>query len=403
MAALLAVGAYWVGLIFVFGLMRRPPSLTGLASGSESTLEHIATHFVLGALVYLLILAVYRNAWLGAVMALFAAVAVGGSLEIGQLFVPDRDSQVGDFIADAFGAAAGIGMVALVFRLGFGFGLIVAGVTSLTLAGGVGVTIAAAIVIAGRPDTVSCDLDAMAAAPDAPEVTPAALPANGRQTTGLIAYYDFSEGEGQIAHDTSGVEPALDLRILDTSSIGWLSGSNGILISSADSAVKSDGPASKIYGALKATGQFTIEVWAAPSSLDTAGPARIVSLSDGKTDFDYNYQLGQSETTVRERLRTLCSIFNQGAVRNAYPAAGATYQVTATYDGLTLRDYIDGALARQRAIGGDLSNWDEGYPLLIGNETSLDRGFVGRVYLLAIYDRALSDDEIARNFQVGRE
>jgi glycopeptide antibiotics resistance protein len=49
----------------------------------------------------------------------------------------------------------------------------------------------------------------------------------------------------------------------------------------------------------------------------------------------------------------------------------------------------------------DFHNWDRGFTLQIANEASLDRPWLGRIYLVAIYDRALAPEEIARNYRLG--
>jgi glycopeptide antibiotics resistance protein len=48
-----------------------------------------------------------------------------------------------------------------------------------------------------------------------------------------------------------------------------------------------------------------------------------------------------------------------------------------------------------------LNGWDPSYPLLIGNETTLDRPWLGKIYFLALYPRALTAEEIKAQFQAG--
>lgn len=52
-------------------------------------------------------------------------------------------------------------------------------------------------------------------------------------------------------------------------------------------------------------------------------------------------------------------------------------------------------------LPADFSNWDPTFPLQLGNEPSLDRPWRGRIYLVAIYDRALTAQEIWTNFTAG--
>jgi glycopeptide antibiotics resistance protein len=46
-------------------------------------------------------------------------------------------------------------------------------------------------------------------------------------------------------------------------------------------------------------------------------------------------------------------------------------------------------------------NWDPRFSLQIGNEATGDKPWLGKIYLAALYNRALSRDEIARHFQWG--
>ncbi len=48
-----------------------------------------------------------------------------------------------------------------------------------------------------------------------------------------------------------------------------------------------------------------------------------------------------------------------------------------------------------------LDGWQPDYPLLIGNEATLDRPWLGKVFSLALYDRAVTAQEIASAFEAG--
>lgn len=49
------------------------------------------------------------------------------------------------------------------------------------------------------------------------------------------------------------------------------------------------------------------------------------------------------------------------------------------------------------------ANWDDGYRLLLGNETTGDRPWVGTLHLVARYERALIEAEVTQNFNAGHE
>jgi VanZ family protein len=52
-------------------------------------------------------------------------------------------------------------------------------------------------------------------------------------------------------------------------------------------------------------------------------------------------------------------------------------------------------------LSKDFSNWDPAFHLLLGNEGSLDRPWRGELYLVALYSRALTGQEVWTNFTAG--
>ncbi len=59
--------------------------------------------------------------------------------------------------------------------------------------------------------------------------------------------------------------------------------------------------------------------------------------------------------------------------------------------------YVNGAVVETGTIGGDLSNWDNGFRLALGNELTEDRPWLGELYRVALYARALTSTEIAES------
>jgi hypothetical protein len=53
------------------------------------------------------------------------------------------------------------------------------------------------------------------------------------------------------------------------------------------------------------------------------------------------------------------------------------------------------------SLSGSYTNWDATDLFNIGNEGSNERPFVGEIYLVAVYDRALSPVEVLQNFDAG--
>ncbi len=65
--------------------------------------------------------------------------------------------------------------------------------------------------------------------------------------------------------------------------------------------------------------------------------------------------------------------------------------------------YVDGASVATGDIGGDVSNWDGGFRLALGNELTEDRPWLGELHRVAVYARALDSGEVSRYAKAGRK
>ena len=157
--------------------------------------------------------------------------------------------------------------------------------------------------------------------------------------------------------------------------------------------------ADKITEACRATNEVTIEAVLTPGSLTTVSspPERIVSLSDRVSR--RNFTLGQEDDAFVFRLRTLNTNSNGSSPAPASSDTLTTTQqhVIATYDGEHVRLYRDNTLVATHELTGELSSW-AAYPLLLFNEASGDRPWLGTLHRVAIYDRAMDPGQVAKVF-----
>ena len=65
--------------------------------------------------------------------------------------------------------------------------------------------------------------------------------------------------------------------------------------------------------------------------------------------------------------------------------------------------YIDNELVTSDQIAGNSSNWDLNYELGLANELTGDRPWIGTYDLVAVYDRALSSEEVTQNLLYGSQ
>jgi len=221
-------------------------------------------------------------------------------------------------------------------------------------------------------------------------------------SSGLIAYYDFKNGSGNIIEDQSQSGTPLNLTIDNTSNTNWLSGCGVETVN--NTIASSPGAATKIISAAKASNAISIEAWVRTDNLSQSGPARIVTISSNTTN--RNITLGQENNTYAARVRTSSSsISNNGLPQISGGVVSTSFiqHVVYTFDGNTNTEkiFVDNVQVVSGTRAGDLSNWDNSYKLAFFNELSNDRPWLGNLHSVSFYNKALNATEIAQNFNSG--
>jgi Concanavalin A-like lectin/glucanases superfamily len=84
------------------------------------------------------------------------------------------------------------------------------------------------------------------------------------------------------------------------------------------------------------------------------------------------------------------------------PHVKALYHLVGTYDGETMRLYINGVLNNEMHVKGAISGYEPNSGMGIGGEfVDVNPVFRGRIAEVAVYDHVLSPDEIARHYSAG--
>ena len=222
-----------------------------------------------------------------------------------------------------------------------------------------------------------------------------------------IALWEFKTGNGLVAYDSSGVDPAIDLNF--SGDVTWFGGW-GITIgnNAAQGPGKAQGSTTaskKLYDILQESGEFSIEAWVVPANV-TQEMARIVSYSAGATSrnftlqqtlYDYNFLLRTNETSL------------DGDPALTTPSADEVLQATlqhvvATYNPIDgRRIYVNGELVSDTdpVPGGTLIDWQDNMAFILGNEASSDGLWEGTFRLAAIHRRAITQEQIVQNFDAG--
>ena len=184
--------------------------------------------------------------------------------------------------------------------------------------------------------------------------------------------------------------------------VKWLSNSNGIELQSVGSIQSKEQP-NKLYKSLVNGDGITLEIWLSSENILQQGPARIVSYSYNK--YLRNFTLGQTKGDLIFRLRTTESTLNghELQVKDVF-LPNKTQHIVVTYNFLQESVYINGKRRQQTStLKGNFTNWDPYYSLVIGNELTGNRPWNGKVFLIAIYNRSLSNNEIHQNYQAGKQ
>ncbi len=223
-----------------------------------------------------------------------------------------------------------------------------------------------------------------------------------RHESNVIALYEFKTGEGNIAYDTSGVEPALNLTL--SGGYGWVGGW-GVEFTTGK-AQGSTAASKKLHDMIQQTGEYSIEAWVVPGNVTQEGPARIISYSAGTQA--RNFTLGQTQYNYDFLHR---SSTTDGNGEPALSTADADEDLQATQQHVVVtfdpangrRIYVNGEFTADLdgVTGGNLSDWDDSFAFVLGNEASGDRPFAGKLRLVAIHNRALTPEQVQQNFQVG--
>ncbi len=224
-----------------------------------------------------------------------------------------------------------------------------------------------------------------------------------RFDTHVIAKYIFDEPLGSnLANDTSGIEPKLNLQL--SGNVEFIGGFGINLTGGKAQASTSD--SRKLYNVIRETGEYAIEAWVAPANVTQEGPARIITYSGGSTS--RNFMLGQTLYNYNFLSR------NSNSDNNGEPAIStpdgndvlqATLQhVVVNYDAINGRSiYVNGQLVSNAdpEEAGTFANWDDTFALVIGSEPSGQFPFHGIVRFAAIHRHVLTQDQIQANFDAG--
>jgi hypothetical protein len=236
----------------------------------------------------------------------------------------------------------------------------------LTLAAGAGHAV-------GSPSSATVTISDDDAAPPPP-------------TGDLLVHLKFDEGTGTTALDASGNGNPGELR----NGASWASGRSGTAASldGFDDHVRvADSPTLNAV-----SGQLTLAAWVYRASSQSGW--RLVAGRQYGTSWDDQYFIGFLDNAYRFGVHTTSSF---PIVSGAAAPNGQWIHLAGTYDGSTVRLYVNGAQVGSSAAAGAVLS--QARPLLVGagqndGTSAVQEAFAGRVDDFRLYKRALSASEI---------
>ncbi len=238
----------------------------------------------------------------------------------------------------------------------------------------------------------------------------------GRYDVHDIAKWQFQEGSGVTAYDTSGVDPAMNLTL--NGNVAW-AGGWGVTLSGAGQYLQATtSTSSKLAQMIGASGQYSVELWIDPANVTQAG-ADVVDYGDGPTSNNFalaqdafQYQAyGLSSANPSDLPLTTNPNDDDGSLAQA-----ALQHVVITYSPANGRQiYVDGQLSCaagttspcpagvdvDNLTGGTLNDWDPLSAFVLGAAPGGTSPWQGTIKFAAIHDIALTQQEVQQNYAAG--
>ena len=225
-----------------------------------------------------------------------------------------------------------------------------------------------------------------------------------RYENNIIAKWQFKAGSGTTISDVSGVGNPIPLTL--TGNYEWVAGYGVNFAGGRAQATTTN--SRKLYDRINTSaggvGEYSVEAWVVPANVSQQDKF-IVSYSLGNNA--RNLTVGQSLYNYEFRNRAASTDPNGQpvlATDDADEVLQATLQhVVVTFSPTAGRKiYVNGVLRAEDLTADIINNWNSDYALVIGGDaTGTANSWNGIVRFAAVYDQALTEQQIIQNFDAG--
>jgi chitodextrinase len=204
-------------------------------------------------------------------------------------------------------------------------------------------------------------------------------------TTELVAAYSFNAGTGTSLADSSG-----------SGNAGTISGASWTTSGKYGGALTFDGVNDWVTvtgsPSLRPTSKMTVEAWIRPTALGGIWRTVLVKERAGNLDYALYAHDGGPGPSGHANVNNLDRYAPASPI-----AVNAWTHLATTYDGASLKLYVNGALKTTMALSGPIASSTN--PLRIGGNAVWGEWFKGQIDDVRVYNRALSVAEITSDLK----
>jgi hypothetical protein len=213
------------------------------------------------------------------------------------------------------------------------------------------------------------------------------------------AAYVRLDDTGTTALDSSGNGHTMTIgSAVSKGSAGLVAGDAAVTLPGAGGNAADAITSSGRVAALEPATTVSLEAWIKPAAMPSSGRAVIAAYGDDDVNAPYElFLLGTTQLVWK-----LDVSGGQWLTSKAKLSVGSAYHIVGTYDGATMRLYINGALDSSLATSGSIGNYayaNRNVGFTIGEDGHLiDGSFKGIVDEVAVYTHALSAADVSEHY-----